>query len=328
MQQPLVTFLQHMTGFVREGRMAVALGHIFMIVTPDQHMPSKVSEAITNIYSTGIEKDNHSNAGLAAVFLGIQQGKLYVKNANKHVLEVQSIGGSNLEDLQTHLASLEAFADKMPSSLSKDFAWEQAISLGIHAYNSLTQMLQSTPKNAPQSTRTTLGDGKRILSEYVSTICRAFLVGPFQSWLFEAKVAMEINTVPPQPSVEFSDWKGLASSRNLTGDACSMGQLAMCARNIIDIFHKALTISFASTQGASSANDVELAKLLDDISSFNAKSWVSMNESGLISTTGADSFEKLNAFINTAMASRMASQVDAACKTVGDLMAKVRLDQT
>ena len=316
-QQPIVTFLSHMTGFVREGRLAAPLAQIC-----DCH--SKVSDAI--IYSNGIEKSNHSNAGLAAVFLGIQQGKIYVKNANKHVLEVQSVGGSNLEDLQKHLSSLDDFAQKMSSCTSKDFAWEQAISLGIHAFNSLNLMIQSTPKSTPQSTKTTLGDGKRILSEYVATICRAFLVGPFQSWLCEAKVGMEIRNVPPLPSVEFSDWKGIASSRHLSADACSLGQLTMCARKFIGIIHKGLTISFASTKEAST--DVELAHLLNDISSFKEKQWASLNEAGLISEKGAMSVDKVNEQIKAAMASRMASHLDDACTTVGDLMSKVWLDQT
>lgn len=318
MQLPIVSFLTHMTNVVRDGRMSVALLQLSIIVTADQHLPAKVSEAVTRIYSKGLEQPSQADAGLTAVFLGIQQGKLYLKNANKIVLEAQTAGGSNLEDLTKNLEALEAFASKMPSTISKDFAWEQAVSLGILAFKSLVHMISETPRTAPQTTKTSLSDGKRILSEYVATISRAYLVGPFQGWFFEAATGLEISTVPKPLDVQFADWKGIASSRNLTGDACQMTQHAIAASNIITTVFDALTIAVKPTANAHR----DLLPLSDSVINFQDKIWTALSEAGLIHKTGSDSFSKVCGFIKQHLQGHIITQTNDAFKSCGCLIAK------
>ena len=324
MQLPLVSFFAHMTATVRDGRMCTHLMQLHIIITADQHLPAKVSDAIAQIYTQGLDKPNHAEAGLAAVFLGIQQGKTYIKNANKFVLEAQTAGGSNLEDLTQKLESLEAFASKMPSSTSKDFAWEQAISIGILAFKSLVHMISETPRAAPQSTKTVLLDGKRILSEYVATISRAYLVGPFQGWLFEVSTALEIPTVPKPLDVQFADWNGIASSKHMTGEASQCGKLAIASSNIMTTIHDALKIALTPT--ANGHND--LVPLFDCLTMYQDKTWPAISEAGLTTKPGSDGFKKVCAFISKQLQGYIVTQMNDACKLCGCLIAKDRIQET
>ena len=57
--------------------MVKSLENIQMIVSVDDHLPAKVNEAVQKLHGM-MERNDQSDAGLAATFCGITQGKTFL----------------------------------------------------------------------------------------------------------------------------------------------------------------------------------------------------------------------------------------------------------
>jgi len=277
--QPISSFFTHMITAVREGRMAKALMNMQVIVCQDQHVPSRVSEAVNEIHAA-VNKSNNDDSGLSAVFAGICQGKQFLKNANTHAVEAQKEIG-HLQELMDHLQELENFTNALPESTSSQFNWKHALEIGLNTY---TVYCQETSKSSTSAAKTVLLDAKKKLSDFVSTICKAFLMGPTQAWIVKVESLCNQNlSIDSSTNINIDAWKSFAQAK-LQGNASQL-----CG-HAIDCEHIMKQIVDGSRQ-VSKADDTTssltlLVKLSDSLQKFRDTTWHSMDGFGLCNDAG------------------------------------------
>ena len=170
---------------VTEGTIQQTMSHLAVVVSHEQQVPAKVIEAVNYLHTTASETDKdckgQSDAGLAAVFVGIAQGKAILKSANAAALRGQKDTG-HLQDLTDCTAEISSFMETMPTSSSDEFKWAKAMDIGVRSINA---QIDTQSKVNGASCKTVLTDAKKKIAEFVTTISKAFVLGPVQHWIIK-----------------------------------------------------------------------------------------------------------------------------------------------
>lgn len=264
---------------VREGRMAKALVNMQVIVCQDQHIPSRVSEAVNAIHAA-VNKSEDTDAGLSAVFAGICQGKQFLKIANTNAVDAQKEIG-HLQQLVDHLQELETFMNALPESSSPEFKWKHALELGNNTY---TVYCQEISKSSTPAAKTVLGDAKKKLSDFVSTICKAFLLGPTQAWIAKAEsLCTQNHIIDSTTDINIDEWKSFAQAK-LSGNASQLcGHAIACEhimKQLVDVSKQVANVD------ATSSCTTPLVKLSEALQQFRDTTWHSMDGLGLCNDAG------------------------------------------
>eukprot|EP00435_Cladocopium_sp_Y103_P022098 s3494_g5.t1 len=179
--QPITSFFTFMSSKISEGHLAKSLEHLQVVVCHEQHVPAKIIDAINYMHAasqdttpTALAK---SDSGLVAVFTGITQGKAMVKIAHTAALQAQQETG-HLQELSNTMKEISDLLDSLPSCQS--FDWTKMLDAGVRSCGVLAD---AYAKQSSGSSKTMVADAKKKLSEFVSAVCKAFLLGPFQDWI-------------------------------------------------------------------------------------------------------------------------------------------------
>ena len=317
---PISTFFTHMITAVREGRMARALSNMHVIVCQDQHVPSRVSEAVNEIHAS-VNKSEHTDAGLSAVFAGITQGKHFLKTANTTASEAQKEIG-HLQQLMDHLQEMETFTKDLPESTSSHFDWKHALELGVNIY---TVYCQETAKSTTPAAKTVLLDAKKKISEFVSTICKAFLMGPTQAWFAKA-----CTQKAPFSSlnINMAAWKSFVQAK-LPGNAHQLcGNAIACEhimKQIVDGFQLVDKLDKASPSPSSTTS---LVKLTESLQTFRDTTWHTIDGVGLCNDDGRQGFNMISNSFRDHCREQIRNDTCTAVQQMSIIMSKAVDDKT
>lgn len=216
------------------------------------------------------------DAGLAATFLGINQGKSFLKSAHEKSQQAQK-EVAHLQGLVDHVQKCETFMGSMPQSTSVDFDWGLALDLGkgIH-----TALIEATSRSQTISSKQIISDAKKKMGEFVATISKAFVLGPLKVWLKETMCQWsQHQTIPDLPKADLAVWRCLSECKFLSGEPA---ELCHCAMNSCGIMHQTVeTIQSSKTADVTKSASL-LAKLAEDVTRFKMNYWAKLQKFVLV----------------------------------------------
>ena len=315
--QPIQTFFEYMSSNMKDSRVVTTLEHINAIVSHDRNTPARVSEAVAFLHGS-LEKTQHDDGGLAAVFLGISQGKTFLMDANASAQTGQK-EIVHLKDLTDAISEILDFAEKMPEPTSSDFQWEQGLKKGGNAMEALCNAVS---RASTQPSRTVVQDAKKKLSDFACAFAKAYVTGPAQTWVKSAaRKYEESKTVVPVPDIVMNKWASFPSAKFLSGLSACHCKTAIETCEIMKQISSGLTSAAVDDSSSSTAILVNLG---DSMDSFKNQGLEIIAKYGLFDDAGEAAF----ASIRGAVAALSQNHVDATVKSVlqqmGDVMAKVR----
>ena len=161
--------------------MANSLMHIHAVVAYESTVSAKVMEAVQYLY----EATDHSkgakaeeDGGIAAVFVGVAQGKTFLKLAHAAAQQSQQ-ETVHLQELTSSTQEIEKFTREIPEDrMTADF--DKALNL---ATTLLDHVATASSQQATNAAKTLIGDAKRKVSDLVVAIGKSFFRGDFTKWM-------------------------------------------------------------------------------------------------------------------------------------------------
>ena len=324
MIEPLQSFLGHMKQHVREGRMVKSLDDIHVIVCDDQYLPAKILESVGHLHSSMERNDQSDDAGLAAVFFGIHQGKLFIKNANTRA-QTALKEVSHLQTLTENVKKIDDFMHSMPEGRSKEFDWETASKLGVDTFHSLSEALTKGGSQAAASYKTVISTAKKSLSDFVSAVSKAFIIGAGLPWFQSAATSfVDTKTIAILPAMKFSNWKTISGSKCVSSDATSILKIAFDTESLIDLIESTFK-SIAKDDCDTSAPVV--MRLVDLMKGFEMGALKSITSIGLACEDTFAFFANMKELVHKISIGQVQATLNKAVQQIGIIMAKVMYRQ-
>ena len=287
--------------------MVASINHIQVVLNYSQHVPTKVLESVQFLFDK-MDKQDRSDSGLAAVFMGIAQGKAVIKLANNAAMQTQKESG-HLDEFLKSLKDMETFADNLPKSTSDEFDWKKAMELGTTVFK---QLVDIPNKNVTTATKTIISNGKKVLSEFVSSICKAFMIGPVQSWFMSTVGQFKIRqAASPLPNVCMNDWVVMTTSKSISSDAMKICMYTTSVHALMKEMH----------EGLSSTQSTVLVKLSESLEKFK-DTWQNLMDLNMITLEVNSSMNQLIVIVKSLSENRVDSDAASTTYQLGDLMAK------
>ena len=290
--------------------MVASINHIHVVLSYDQQVPTKVLESVQFLCEK-MEKQDRSDSGLAAVFMGIAQGKTIVKLANSVATQSQK-ESSHLDEFLKSLRELETFADNLPKSTSDEFDWKRAIELGTTFFK---QLVDIPNKNVSAATKTIISNGKKTLSEFVSSICKAFMIGPVPNWFVSTVGQFKVRqSASPLPNVCMNDWVIMTTSKSISSDAMKICMYTTSVHALMKEIHECI----------SSTQSTVLVKLSESLEKFK-DTWQNLMDLNMITLESNSSMNHLIQIVKSLSENRVDSDVTSTTFQLADVMAKALL---
>ena len=245
--------------------------------------------------------------------MGIIQGKAFVKEAHTLALEGQKDAG-HLDGFLECIRELESFLEKLPNSDSDEFDWGKAIDIGANAFNSLNDIhAKSKGSSLPSGSKNVVTNGKKVLSDYINTICKAFFMGPVQTWFF--KISSEFrkfNVAAEIPNIGISKWTSMKASKQINGDATKISNCAISTMSIMKEVHAGIT----TTQSA------VLSKALESLEAFK-ETWQIVKDFQMVTLKMESSFQSVVELCKSLLVGQVHHDVRSSTMNLAELMSKV-----
>lgn len=288
---------------------------IHIVTCPDRHLPDKVLESITELQSNGLdETTHHTDGGLSAVFFAIPQGKQLLKRAR----DVATDGKKDmvhLEDLTKSMAEIESFAETI-STASVDLV------KGFTICKDACDALDKAATKSNELSKGMISDSKKRLVEFISSICKAFFVGPMKSWyVMSAESFSSSRTFSNVPCDGVQHVKVLIKfimkSKHVPKDVTTLCNTLVASQDIMLQLSRSI-----SECGDDALKSTGLARALDGFDS-TAKTYEStLKPFGLFDDQLQASISKLRHSLGEVVATRIGSDLDDILKQLGNIMAK------
>ena len=298
------------------------LESIQMVVCVEDHLPSKVNEAVQQLHGM-MERNDQSDAGLAATFCGIAQGKTFLKSANSKATSAQK-ENQHLQELTSCLSEIDGFTQNMPESSSPNFDWANAVKHGLDTFKSLSEALSKSVSNSAQSSKNLLSTSKKSLSEFVSTISKAFIMSPCQKWFkVAASKFTESKTLHPIPEIKLSEWKGIANSKVITSNSSSFCKFAIETDALIKNIADGLKAYVENGKDLSGSAQL-FVQLVDSMDAFvKSTGMQTMQGAGIVGEEWEKDFKDMNDLVVHMCHTQVELTLNKTIQTLGNLMAKV-----
>ena len=310
-----------MASSVTDCRMAASLKHLQTVVCEDQHVPAKIAESVAALHAMNNKNDD---AGLAATFLGLGQGKVFLKSAHSKSTQAQK-EVVHLSDLISHTEEAEQFINQLPRCGSPEFQWHKALDIGVNIHNALIEAIPKT--GGAVSGKTVLTDVKKKLGEYVTTIAKAFILGPVQKWFHDTMCEWSQHTaIASVPDIAMDRWTSMSTSKHLLSNA---SQLCVHVVTTSSLIHQiAETMKLSMTADVSKSVTL-LAKLVTDVVGFKKTHWLELRKLVLVDEKGDVSFTAVHEqVISRSLVEAVAKEITVIGHSLSSMMSKVRAAST
>ena len=310
-----------MASSVTDCRMAASLKQLQIVVCEDQHVPAKVAESVAALHSMSNKSDD---AGLAATFLGLGQGKVFIKSAHSKSLQAQK-EVVHLSDLLSHTEEAEQFINQLPTCKSSDFQWQKALDIGINIHNALVEAIPKT--GGAISAKTVLTDVKKKLGEYVTTIAQAFILGPVQKWFHDTMCEWsQHKAIACLPDIMMDQWASMSTSKHLGSNASQLCTHAVKAASLIQQIAETMKLSMTADV---SKSVTMLAKLVTQFVDFKTNHWSQLQKLVLVDEKGDVGFHAVHQHVlSRSLVEAVEKEIIVIGQSLNSMMSKVGTAQT
>ena len=318
--EPIKSYVKHMASALIDGRMQKTMQHLKTVVCYTDFMHVKVLDSINYLQATSQGSKTHaeSDSCLSAVFLGINQGKMLVKDARAWALESQAETG-HLAEITKGIAEVTKFMEDHPDVNAASFDWKGASELGSKTQK-LLQDAQSQA-SAANSAKVHFGNARKAHADFVIFVCKGFTLGPFQRWLIDwmDNYAATSGFMEAKPA-SLSSMENL-KSKLLTTDAFAVLELALDTSKFIEDF-VSLVASATSADSPASAV-VDLMKTMEH---FESSVWTRLTFMRITESVKViNAFNGLKDATAKIVANQLSNQINAAAQSMGNILAKANL---
>lgn len=302
---PLIAFVKHLSSldFIKNGRAWKTFSNLMVVLEIDSYMPSEIGTAVSELQDAS---DKREDSGLAAIIVGLSQGKSLLKQARVHAEEM----GKNTE----FLADLGTYTDKASSmELPPKGPWTDCMEVVISGSE---KIVDAAANQKSESVRGIITHSKKIISEYAISLCKAFVNHAALPWITKVRDDWTVKNDPPVNPLSGVSCKG-GKFNVLSQQAQEALQLTRDMDSIMEVIYNTKKNALAKTLDTNVS--VNVAK---EVESFMLKSGTRMWKLHFMDDSQWKVLKNVYDNILALSDSRITRTAAVHIKSLGDLMIK------
>lgn len=284
--------------------------YLCIALSPEKHVAAKVSEAVNEL-TTSSKSNDHADCGVSAMVVGIKQGKTLLKATRDRAQEDEK-ETAHLQHVSDKITELDASLESIEKS---DYDFNKGLEVCKEAFETYSAALTTSTTGA---SKTLLNNSKKSISDFISTLSRAFIRGTVKDW-FEASVSLfnEKQQFAAKPAFTVEKGKVFLQCRSISKDANSLwvmvGDLMVLMTDLDN-----LMASYKQEKLVAS----EAVQCYSRMKKIRDNQWKELNAMGLLDETMVSSFGELIKILNQMVRELVVIENSSCTNCIGKIMAK------